>query len=162
MGDGLNVAVFLGKGDRVINVLFNPRKFLEVVLDKLMGLGAGHVDPLGEAIVADPVNDPKVDRLSPPAHVTVNFSIRAQVEDPPGRAGVNVLTVFKVLLEVLIPRNVGKNPEFHLGIVGGEDLPAVMTRHKGLPDQAAFRKTDRDVLQVRVNGGKPAGLGQRL
>ena len=82
-----------------------------------MGLGTANVNSLGQPVVTDSINDPEVNRLGSPSHIAVNFSIGRQVENPPGRAGVNVLPVLKVLLEVLITGDVGQYPQFHLGIV---------------------------------------------
>ena len=68
-GDGLDKSVFLGKRDGLFDVLQGAGKLFEILGYQLIGLGARHVQPVGQSKGGNAVNDAKIDRLCLAAHI---------------------------------------------------------------------------------------------
>ena len=66
------------------------------------------------------------------------------------------------LLERRIVRQVGHDAQLDLAVVGGEQALVSVADHEALPDPPSLLGPDRDVLQVGVGGGEPAGGGDHL
>ena len=60
-----------------------------------------------------------------------------------------------------VPRHVGENPQFDLGIVRVTEHPPLPGPEKAAEFPAQFLP-DRDVLQIGLSGGDPAGSGLGL
>ena len=56
------------------------------------------------------------------------------------------------VLEVLVARHVGEDPQLDLGVVGGQQDKIGRSGHERSPDAPAEGRPDRDVLEVRVGG----------
>ena len=65
------------------------------------------------------------------------------------------------VLQRSFTRAVSENAQLHLRIVKAHEV-GTRTRHKGITDLPSRLGADGDVLQVRVCGRQPAGLGHRL
>ena len=65
------------------------------------------------------------------------------------------------LQQARIAGQVRHDAQLDLRIVGGDQRVA-RRRDEGLADAPALRGADRDVLQIRIRRGQPAGGGHRL
>ena len=86
---------------------------------------------------------------------------RERAEDLARGAVVDVLARAEGVDERRVAREVGEDAQLDLAVVGGEEEVARLG-HEGLADAPALRGADRDVLEVRVGRGEPAGGGDRL
>src|SRR5690606_1190763 len=100
------------------------------------------------------------DRLGAAPLVAADL-VQGDVEDFGGGGTVHVQALAEGFQQPLILGQVGHDAQFDLRIVGGHDLVAGRC-DEGLADAPALGAADRDVLQVRVGGGQPAGGGDRL
>ena len=64
--------------------------------------------------------------------------------------------------QALVPGEVGHDPHLDLAVVRRHQRLVALADDERLPDPAALGGADRDVLQVRVGRGEPAGGGDRL
>ena len=115
---------------------------------------------LGQAEGPLAVDDPEIDGLGLAAHLR-GHHLREETEDLGGGPGVDVLVLGKGVAEDRVAGEVGQDPEFDLGIVGGED-EAPLPGDEGPADLPPLLGPDRDVLEVRLRRGEPAGGGHRL
>ena len=106
----------------------------------------------------DAVDDAEVDRLGAAPHVRVHaFDRHAEHLGRGHRVDVEpVLERFHELRDV---GHVREHAELDLAVVGGDEL-VPLVGDEGAADRAAFLGADRDVLQVRLGGGEPAGRGR--
>ena len=87
---------------------------------------------------------------------------RILVEDAGRGLAVDVGAAREGVLEVLVARHVGQDPQLDLGVVGGEEHPIGIAGDEGAPDPPAELGPDGDVLEIRVGRGQPAGRCDRL
>src|SRR5262249_33245140 len=73
---------------------------------------------------------------------------------------MNVEALAERLLQGLDAGDFGKEPQFDLRIIGGNELVAV-SGDEGTPDLAALLGADRNVLQVRLGRRQTAGRSRR-
>ena len=64
--------------------------------------------------------------------------------------------------QALVPGEVGHDPHLDLAVVRRHQRLVALADDERLPDPPALGGADRDVLQVRVGRGEPAGRGDRL
>ena len=84
------------------------------------------------------------------------------MEDERGGLAVEVGAARERVAQVLVARDVGEDPQLDLAVVGGDQRQVRRTGHERAPDPPAERRPDRDVLEVRVRRGEPAGRGHGL
>jgi hypothetical protein len=77
-----------------------------------------------------------------------------------GGHGMDVEAFAEGFLQLLDVGDLGQKPQLDLRIICGDELVAV-GRDKGAPDLAAFLGADRNVLQIWLGGGEPAGRSRR-
>src|SRR5262249_47749332 len=87
--------------------------------------------------------------------------VRVGAEDL-GRGGrVDVLSPREDLAQRVLAGDVGEDPQLDLVVVGREQAVSAGRDEAGA-DRAALLGADRDVLEVRVRAGEPAGGGRGL
>ena len=87
--------------------------------------------------------------------------VDGQPENFGGRPPMNVFARRERLRQRRIAGKMRHDPQLHLRIVRGDKPPARL-RHKCPADFSSQIGADRNVLQVRIAAGKPAGCGSRL
>ena len=75
---------------------------------------------------------------------------------------MDVLVLPERLDQTLVTGYMRENPQLNLRVVGRNQRSSRMRRPKPASDVAAHRGTNRNVLQIRVRAGKPAGSRNRL
>ena len=162
-GEGLDVAVALGLGDRFILESLHPGILAEVFVDHFLGAATGEfaIEPLRETEGGNPVDDAEIHHLRRAAHLRGD-AFQRHTEDARGGRGVNVLTRLEGLDHRGISAERSHHPQLDLRIVGGKDHKIRAARHESAPDLASLLGTDRNVLQVRIVRGEAAGRGEEL
>ena len=155
-----DVAVVLGLRDGVGHELRDGREALEVAVDELLRLLLLDLQAVGEPVGGEPVDDPVVDHLRLGAHADREVLGRG-VEDLGRGLGVDVLAALEDLAQHVLAGDVGEHAQLDLGVVDREQDVAGLGDEAGA-DLAARLGADRDVLQVRVDRGQPAGGGGDL
>ena len=117
----------------------------------------GMREPVGQPVGGEPVDDPVVDHLG----LRARAGVRLAAEDLLRGGGVHVLAAAEDLLEHLLARDVGQQPQLDLRVVGG-DQPVALLGHEAGADLAAALGADRDVLEVGVVRREAAGGGGDL
>ena len=157
---GLDVALFTSLGAGALHVGGHAGITREVAVN--VGLCRATLDTQvgGQAEGAHAVDEPEVDHLGIAALLAVDLCNR-HAEDFGCRGAVHVLTVGEGLQQPGILRDVRHDAQLDLRVVGRHH-PVARRRNEGFADASPFRGAHRDVLQVRVAGGQPAGDGHRL
>ena len=109
-----------------------------------------------EPEVAHAVGEPEVDHLGHRALVRGDV-VGCLVEHARGRLAVDVGAAREGLLQVLVARHVGEDPQLDLRVVGGEQASVRGARDEGPPDPPPELGPDRDVLEVRIARRQPSG-----
>ena len=117
------------------------------LLQELLGLGLADAGFAGEALGAHAVDHAEVDRL---AQAPLFRGHLVFVEQQPGREGVHVVAVGVGLHQHLLAAEVGEDAQLDLGVVGADQLPALLGQER-LADAPAELGADGDVLQVGVD-----------
>ena len=115
----------------------------------------------GEPEVAHPVGEAEVDHLRHRPLVLRDVLGRL-VEDAGGGLAMDVGPARERVLEVLVARHVGEDPQLDLRVVGGEQDQVRLAGHERAADLAPELGADRDVLEVRIGRRQPAGRGDGL
>ncbi len=141
-------------GDRALDELGHERHAAAVGVDVGLRLVALDLELLREAVGADAVDDPEVDRLGAVALVLAELA--ALLAEHLGRRDrVDVLAALEGLAQQLLAREVGEDAQLDLRVVDREQ--AVPGRgHERRAQLAPERRADRDVLQVRALRREPA------
>src|SRR5512143_960941 len=149
------ISVFSGTCLQYINVFLDARIPIEIVIDIRLRLLSADPQFARQPERAHAVEDAEVDHLRPAPQLRGNGG-RVHAEDGGRRRGVDVVPLTETADQLRVPGQVGKQPQLHLGVVGpDEEIP--LLRDEPRPDPSAELGTDRDVLQVRIGGGEPAG-----
>ena len=150
-----DVAVLGRLLDRRRDERLHGREALEVAVDELLRLLARDLQPVGEAEGREAVDDPVVDHLRLRARAGVELLGR-DAEDRRGGRGVDVLAAAEDVLQHLLAGDVREHAQLDLRVVDREQHVARLGDEAGA-DLAPEPRADRDVLQVRVDRGEPAG-----
>ena len=157
---GLDIALLPGQRPGFVHILLHSRVTLEIPVYILLGLAAAQVQLLRQAEGRHAVYEAEVDGfgLAPlvPAHL-----VQADLEHLRRGRPVHVQAILERLKQPLVPGQVRHDTQFDLGIIGRHDAVTVGGDER-LANAPAFLRADRDVLQVGVRGGQPAGGGHRL
>src|SRR5688572_26172489 len=114
----------------------------EVLVDEMLRLVARDLQPLGQAVVGQPVRDPVIDHLGHGPLLRADL-VRCQPKDARGGREVDVGVRFEVRLQPGVAGDVGEDAELLLGVVRAEEeLP--LRSDEGTADAAAERGADRD------------------
>jgi len=160
-GDGFDVAAFTGAGDGVGHVVFDAGVLGEVAVDERLGVGTRDAKPLGESEGGDAVADAVVDHFSLVALGFGDLSKR-QSEDFGSGGAVDVFAAGERFEESGVLSECGKNAEFDLRVVGGEESVFLVARDESAADFATRNGADGDVLQVGVLRVEAACGGREL
>ena len=155
--EGGHIAVGLGPLHHLGHIGVDAGIFLKVLLHIRLGLRPGHPDVLGQGEVGDAVDDAEVHRLGPAAHL-VGHLLRGHAEHLGGGDGVDILPSAEGGNHVLVPRNVGQQAQFNLGVVRIHQHPP-RGGHKHLAQLRPQLGADGDVLEVGLGGAQPPGGG---
>ena len=126
----------------------------------MSGLLARKLGGLLQAELAHAVDDAEIDRLGQAAHIRLDPG-DIHAEKLGGGGGMDILVLPEGLQQALILGEMGQDPQIDLRIIAGHENGAGR-RDKGLADFPAQFAPDRDILQIGVAGGKPAGGGAGL
>ena len=74
---------------------------------------------------------------------------------------MHIVSLLVGVHEHLLPREVGEDAQLDLGVVGADQVPTLLGQ-KGFANPAGKHRANRDVLQVWVAAGEPAGGGDSL
>ena len=108
-----------------------------------------------QAEAADAVDDAEIDRLGPPPRHRVH-PLHRDAEHLGRGARVDVLAAREALAQRRHVGDMRQQPQLDLRIVGRhQQVPRL--GDEGAADAAAFLGADRDVLQVGIVRGEPAG-----
>jgi hypothetical protein len=155
---GLDVAI----GSRLrlgpLHVVPDAGILLEIGLDVALGDLELDAEPLREAEGADAVDDAVVDHLGVAAQQWVH-TLDRHPEHLRGGDRVHVGVLGESLLQGIDPGHVGEHAQLDLRVIGREQQMPVLG-DEGVPDLAPLLGPDRDVLQVGVVRGQPAGGGR--
>ena len=145
---GFDVALFAGGFARCFHVVAHFGVAREVGVDVVGGLAARDVELAREAEGAHAVDEAEVDGFGVAALFAAD-GVRRDAEDFGGGGAVDVVASGKGGEQAGVGGEVRHDAQFDLGVVGGEDLPAVCG-DEGAADAAACVAAHRDVLQVGV------------
>ncbi len=126
----------------------------------VLRLLARDLEVLGEPECRDAVDDPEVDHLGNVALILRQLR-RLLAEHLRSRRGVDVLVAGERISQARLAGDVREDAQLDLAVVGG-DQPVPLLRDEGRADLPSELGADRDRLQVRIRGRKPAGRGSRL
>ena len=153
-----HVAVLLGLRDRVLHELRDGGEALQVAVDELLRLLLRDLQPVGEAVGAEAVDDPVVDHLRLASACRRRAAPAGRSKTALGGLGVDVLAAHEDVAQHLLVGDVGEHAQLDLAVVDAEqDVPGL--GDEAGADLAAGLGPDRDVLQVRVDAGEAAGGG---
>ena len=119
---------------------------------------ATHV--FGQTEVADAVDDAEIDRFCVTAHLGRHLVFR-HTEDLSRRRGMDVLTVAERRDQAFVARKIGKQTQFDLRIIGGNQDIAI-AGDESRANFASFRLSDGDILQIWLGRRQSARCGKRL
>ena len=108
----------------------HPRVALLVARQKLLGLRLADAGFPGEALGSHPVDHTEVDRFAEAPFIGRHLRF---VEQQAGSEGMHVVAVLVGLLKHLFAGQMGQDPQFDLGVIGAQQLPALLGQ-KGLAD----------------------------
>ena len=111
---------------------------------------------LREGELAHAVHNTEVDCLGLLAQFQRDLGGR-NAKDPRGGIGVDVKPRHKGLSHSAVPRNVRKQAQLDLGIVGVNEHASRLGGNKELPELSTKLRTDGNILQVRLSRGETAG-----
>ena len=155
-----DVAVLGALLDRLLDEPRHGREPGQVALDELVRFLLGDVQPVGHPPGREPVNDSVVDHLRLRTHSRVDL-IRCHPKHTTGRSGVDIFAFSEDFLEHVLAGDVGQQPQLDLRVVGRDQQVPRLGDEAGA-DLPPERGPDRDVLEVGVVGGQPAGGGRGL
>ncbi len=144
-----------------MQVVAHAAEALEVGVHQALRLGGLDAELLGEPVGGQAVGEAVGHRLDLAAHLGVDGAA-GDLEDLGGDGGVEVLAGGEGLDQCLVLGEVGHDPQLDLRVVGGEQRLVALADDEGPADHPALLGADRDVLQVRVLRGEPAGGGDHL
>ena len=156
---GFDIAMFAREGLGLFHVIANARKTLKIFLDVLIGLTARDAELIGKAEGGDAVDDAEIDRLGPAADFG-RHALDRHTKNLRRGHGMNVEPIGKGVTQCLDTRDMGKQPQFDLAVIGADQQMPLLGDESGA-DAAAFFGADRDVLQIGIGRGQTPGRGGR-
>ena len=162
MVNGLYIAFITRFANDGFHIILDTRETLKIGLDIVLGSLAGNSQIIGQSEVGNSINYSEVDSLGITAVIRCHILCLFNTKDPHGCSRVNVFSMLKGSNQMLVLRNVSQHPQLNLGIIRTEKHAVCPLRHKSLANKAPLLQTNRDILQVRVNRGQAARLGQIL
>ena len=115
----------------------------------------------GEPVGGEPVGEAVVHRLDLGPHLGGDLG-GVDAEHPRGGHGVEVAAGAERLDQAGVLGQVGHDPHLDLAVVGRQQRGVALADDERLADPAALLGADRDVLQVGVGAGEPAGRRDQL
>ena len=107
------------------------------------------------------IEDAKVDSLCLASHAAVN-RIGVDLKHLGSSGRVDVMALDKGVHQSRILAQCGRDAQFDLAVVGGEEHVVVVPGDEGLADGPALFRADGDVLQVGIFGAQSSCCGHRL
>ncbi len=157
--DGFDVTVCMDKLFGFFHVLFDAREALKIGFDVIACFTTTNAQLVCKAERGNAVDDAEIDRFCTAANAWVH-ALNRHTKHLACCHGVNVEPVRKRLFELRNIGHMGEHTQFNLAVIGRNELFA-LPRDKRLTDFAAFRGSDRDVLDVWLGGGQTARGGGR-
>ncbi len=157
---GLDIALVARAGTGLFHVAGDARIAREVAVHVGLRRGAVDADLFRQAEGAHAVDQAEVDRLGGTALLAGHLD-RRQAEDFAGGGAMHVLALGEGFQQARVVGEVGHDAQLDLRIVGADDT-VIRRCDEGGADTATFGGADRDVLQVGVGRGQPAGDGGGL
>ena len=145
-----------GLVDDPAEVVAHPAEGQEVLVHQLAGLARLDAQLLAEAERGQAVGEAVVHRLDLGPH-RGGDGVGVDVEDPGGGDRVEVAAGLERLDQQLVLGEVGHDPHLDLAVVGRHQGLEALAHHEALADPAPLLGADRDVLQVGLGAGEPAG-----
>ena len=155
------VAVLAGLIDDTLQIVPDPTEPGEVGIHLLLGLLGGDLELGCQPVGAQSVGQPVGHRFDPAAQFRGDLVDR-HAERPRSDERMQVLAGVEGLDEALVLGQVRHDAHLDLAVVGGQQLRIAVTHTERVPDPAPGLGADRDVLQVRLGRGQPAGGRDRL
>src|SRR5690349_16350397 len=155
------VAVLAGLVDDVAQIVADTTEPVEVLVHLLFGLFGADLQLSRQAVSAQTVGQAVGHRFDPAAQVRRHVVDR-HVEGAGRDERVQILTCVERLDQPLVPGQMRHDAHLDLAVVSRHELAVTVTDDKRVADAAARLGADRDVLQVRLGRGQPAGGCDRL
>ena len=146
---GFGVALRARLGHGGIQVLAHAGVHVEVAVDHVLRLAERDAQALRKAERLLAVHDAEVHGLRAAAHLGRDVA-NGHAEHARGRGGMEVRATGERLDEAVVARQVRKQAQLDLRVVGRHEFAARLKRHEALADAAAELRAHGDVLQVRV------------
>ncbi len=159
--DRRGVAVLARLVDDLPQVVADPAEPGEIGVHLRLGVLGGDPQLLRQPVGRQAVGQPVGHRLDPAPQFVVDLADR-HPESPGGDIVMQILTGAERLDEPLVAGEVRHDAHLDLAVVGRHQLRVAAADDEDLPDPAALLGANRDVLQVRIGRGQPAGGRDRL
>ncbi len=159
--DRLRVTIGTSLFDHPAQEVPYPAEPGEVRLHLRTGLFRMDAELAGEPEGGEPVGQPVGHGLDPAAQLGIN-RVHRQTECLGCHVGVQVLAGGECLDQSLVAGQMRHDAHFDLGVVGREQGLVPRADDERPADLTALRRAYRDVLQVRVGRGQPAGRRDHL
>ncbi len=155
-GQGLRVALLARLPDHAVAPFRDLWVRLKVGADELFRLVTRDTFALREAKGGQPVEHAEVEDLRAPPLLGID-RVGRDAEDARRRCRVDVEPFVESLLQGLVAREVCEDAQLDLRVVDGKEewVFAAVARHEGAAHVVPHCRTHRNVLKVRVVGGKP-------
>ncbi|CRI63432.1 hypothetical protein THIOKS11320081 [Thiocapsa sp. KS1] len=157
---GLDIAVLARLGAGALHEVFDPRIALEITIHVFLCRTPLDAELLGEPEGGHAVDKTEVDRLGRAA-LLPGDRLGCKAEDLGGGRAMDIEPAREGREQTLVAREMRHDPQLDLRVVGGEQEVSRLG-DEGAADPATLVGADRDVLQIRVAGGEPAGRGHGL
>ncbi len=142
-----------------VHIVLDAREAVEIGFDIAPGFAALDAQLVRQAKRRDAIDDAEIDRLGATADLRGHL-VHRYIEHFRRRHGVDVVAAGKGGLELRNVTDMGQDAQFDLRIVGADQLVARLGDEGGA-DLAAFRRADRDILQVGFVRRQPPGRRRR-
>ena len=156
----LHEPFLLGALDRPLDESRHAGKAIQVGVDEVLCLLARDVEPVGQAVIGEAVDDPVVDHLGLGAHRCVQLPGR-HAEDLGGRRRVHVLAALEDLAQDRLVGDVREHAQLDLRVVH-RDQQLAGRRLEAAADLAPQRRAYGHVLHVGIRARQAAGLRDGL
>ena len=150
-----DIALLTCLGYNIFHIFFYTCIAFKVAVNIACCLLAADIQLLGQAKIADTVNNTEVNSLRTAAHLGRYF-FKRHTENLGSCAGMDILTMTEGLQKQLILRNASQNTQLNLRIIAAHQQIIACSRNKNTANLSALLRACRNVLQVGVRAGQTA------